>query len=213
MSQQQTINLLICIQTFFSLLIATRAFYLYTKNRSDDLFILGVAMLTISATGITAFIADNFFASPQRFGGIYNTLWFVYGGDTASYFFIFLSTLQRSDSNPSHLKRWQMFVTALLALVLLATPIIPPFPSPNDQAILNNARSLVCFINFGRYSYFFFKKESRFNFLMTLAFFLLTFGYIIVTAQYYHSPIIDIYIGYALRISGLIALFLAFWIG
>jgi hypothetical protein len=43
---------------------------------------------------------------------------------------------------------------------------------------------------------------------------MLTFGLIIVTAQFYpNGPIIDIYIGYTLRISGLVILFLAFWIG
>jgi hypothetical protein len=214
MSQLQTINLLIFIQTFISLIIGIRAFYLYTKNRSTDLFILGIAMITITATGTSAFIADNFFATTQRFGGIYNVLWFVYGGDSTSYFFIFLSTLPTSDSRPNHLKRWHLIATALLVLVALATPIIPPFPNPNYQAILNNVRSLVCFITFARYSYFFFNKESRFSFFMALAFFLLTFGYIIVTAQYYpNSPILDVYIGYAFRISGLIVLFLAFWIG
>lgn len=215
MSQQQTINILLYLQAFIGLLIAARAFYLYTRNRSDDLFILGIAMTTIAIGSVSGFIADNFFASStHRFGGIYNVLWFEMGGQTINFFFIFLSTFQNSDGNLSNLKRWQLIVTALLVLVALATPIIPPFPSPNDQAILSNTRSLMCFIIFARYSYFFFSKESRFSFLMALAFFLLTFGIIIVTAQFYpNGPIIDIYIGYALRISGFIILFLAFWIG
>ena len=215
MNQQQTINLLLYIQTFIGLLIAARAYYLYAKNRTDDLFILGTAMITIVAASVSGLIADNLFVNDtNHFGGTFNVLWFEYGGQTISYFFIFLSTFQNLDNNPGQLKRWQLIVTALLVLVALATPIIPPFSSPNYQAILSNTRSLVCFITFARYSYFFFSKESRFSFLMGLAFLLLTFGLIIVTAQFYPSgPIIDIYIGYALRISGLIVLLLAFWIG
>jgi hypothetical protein len=215
MSQQQTINLLLYIQTFVSLLIAARAFYLYARNRSDDLFILGTAMITIAAASVSGLIADNLFVdNTNRFGGTFNVLWFEYGGQTISFFFIFLSTWQNVDSNTNNLKRWQLIVTALLVLVALATPIIPPFSSPHYQAILSNTRSLICFIIFARYSYFFFSKESRFSFLMALAFLLLTFGLIIVTAQFYpNGPIIDIYIGYALRISGLIVLLLAFWIG
>src|SRR5438477_6466687 len=121
MSQQQTINLLLYIQTFISLLIATRAFYLYAKNRTDDLFILGTAMVTIAAASVSGLIADNLFVdNTHHFGGTFNVLWFEYGGQTISYFFIFLSTLQSSDSNPSHLTRWQLIVTALLVLVALA---------------------------------------------------------------------------------------------
>ena len=66
MSQQQTINLLLCIQTFVGLLIAARAFYLYAKNRTDDLFILGTAMITIAAASVSGLIADNLFASSTK---------------------------------------------------------------------------------------------------------------------------------------------------
>jgi hypothetical protein len=171
-------------------------------------------MITIAAASVSGLIVQNFFASSTQFGGKFNVLWFQYGGQTISYLFIFLSTLQGSDNYLSRLKNWHLVVTALLVLVALATPIIPLFSGPNYQAVLSNTRSLVCFIVFARYSYFFFSKESRFSFLMALAFLLVTFGLIIVTAQFYpNGPIIDVYIGYALRISGMVILFLAFWLG
>src|SRR5437660_255130 len=99
MSQQQTINLLLFIQTAISLLVAIRAFYLYARSRSEDLAVVGIAMTTIAVASVSGLIADNFFArSDSIFGSTFNILWFQYGAQTISYFFLFLSTLQGSGN-------------------------------------------------------------------------------------------------------------------
>lgn len=214
MSQQQTVNVLLVIQASIGVLIAIRALYLNTKNRSDELVILGIAMITIAAASVSGLIADNLFPRGNGlFGGTLNVLWFEYGGQTISYLFIFLSTLQGPEQYIRDLKRWQFVVTILFVGLLACTPLFPPL-APNAQAVLSNTRTAICAIVFFRYTYFFFAKETLFSFLMALAFFLLTFGILIITVQFYpHEPLIDIYVGYAMRISGLISLFLAFWIG
>jgi hypothetical protein len=200
------------IQALISLSIALRAFYLYRKIRNDDLVILGTALITITAASLSALVADNIFASTERaYGGTFNVQWFEYGGQTVGYLFIWLSSLQGPTSYLSRLRRWQIGVTMLLVVVLFLTPIIPPFPSPIPQALLSVTRSIVCFIIFLRYLAIFFKKESRFSFLMALAFLLLTFGIIIITSQFFpNGPIVLVYTGYALRLSGLISFLLAF---
>jgi hypothetical protein len=215
MDQQQTINILLCIQTAIGSLVAIRAFYLYARSRSEDLAIVGIAMITIAIASISGLVADNFFArSDTIFGSTINILWFQYGGQTMSYFFLFLSTLQGSGNYLNRLLRWHLLVTGLLIVLLLLTPVVPSFSGPIPQAVLSNSRGLVCFIIFLRYITLFFAKATRFSFLMALAFMLLAFGIVIITAQFFpHGPIIFIYVGYAMRISGLISLLLAFSLG
>lgn len=216
MTQQQTINLLLSIQASIGLIIAVRAFYLYSKTRSDELIILGIAMLTIAVSSLSGLAADNLFATPSShiFGGTYNVLWFQYGGQTLSYFFIFLSTLQGTSEYISRLKGWHIAITALLVVVLLLTPIIPPFSGPIPQALLSVTRSIICFVIFLRYTTLFFTKETHFSFFMMVAFLLLTFGIAIITVQFFpNGPILLVYVGYALRISGLIAFLSAFFLG
>ena len=216
MTQQQTINLLLSIQAFIGFLLAIRAFYLYSKTQSDELIILGISMLTIAIASLSGLAADNLFAAPSSnvFGGTYNVLWFQYGGQTLSYFFIFLSTLQGPSEYISRLKGWHIAITVLLLVVLLLTPIIPPFSGPIPQALLSVTRSIVCFVIFLRYTTLFFTKETRFSFLMMTAFLLLTFGIAIITAQFFpHGPILLVYVGYALRISGLLVFLSAFFLG
>ncbi len=214
MSQQQTVNVLLVIQALMGVLVAMRALYLNGKSRSNELVILGMAMITIAVASVSGLVADNLFPrSNGLFGGTLNVLWFEYGGQTISYFFIFLSTLQDSERDVRNLKHWHFVVTALLIVLLACSPLFPPL-SPNAQAVLSNTRTASCAVLFVRYTYFFFVKETRFSFLMALAFFLLTFGIFIITVQFYpQKPLIDIYVGYAMRISGLISLFLAFWVG
>jgi hypothetical protein len=215
MSQQATINILLWLQTFIGFLVSIRAFYLYIKSRNDDLAIVGIAMLTIALASISGLVADNLFARTDGvFGGKLNVLWFEYGGQTISYLFLFLSTLQGSVNYLNRLKRWHLLVTAFLVVLLLLTPVIPPFTGPIPQAVLSFTRSIVCFIIFLRYVTFFFTKATRFSFLMTFAFMLLTFGLAVITVQFFpNGPIIFVYVGYAMRISGLLSLLLAFLLG
>src|SRR6266480_9681 len=138
MSQQVTINLLLWIQTFIGFLVSTRAFYLYIKRRNDDLAIVGIAMITIALASVSGLVANNLFARTDGvFGGKINVLWFEYGGQTISYLFLFLSTLQGSMNYLNRLKRWHLLVTALLVVLLLLTSVIPPFSGPIPQAILS----------------------------------------------------------------------------
>src|SRR5947208_11430788 len=115
MSQQDTINVLLWMQIFIGFLVSVRAFYLYIRSRSDDLAIIGIAMLTIAVASVSGLVADNFFARTDGiFGGKINVLWFEYGGQTISYLFLFFSTLQGSMDYLDRLKRWHLLVTVLL---------------------------------------------------------------------------------------------------
>src|SRR5215469_175781 len=119
MNQHQIINILLFIQTGIGLLVAIRAFYLYAQSRSEDLAIVGIAMITIAFASVSGLIADNIFASANAsFGGTFNVLWFQYGGQTVSYFFLFLSTLQGSENYLKYLLRWHLLITALLVVIL-----------------------------------------------------------------------------------------------
>ena len=91
MNSTQITDLLLVIQAMITLFISLRAFSLYARTGSDNLFSIGLSMGVIALGGIIGLISDIYL------NGAFNTFWFRYTGQTVSYLFIFLSTLRGSE--------------------------------------------------------------------------------------------------------------------
>jgi uncharacterized membrane protein len=102
----------------------------------------------------------------------------------------------------------------LLLVLLFLTPFIPTSSNPTTLAILSGSRSVICFIICLNYADIFISKETRFSFLMSLAFLLITSGISIYTMKFIvpHSLSFD-YVGDSIRIIGLVTLLIALFIG
>jgi len=146
--------------------------------------------------------------------GSFNSLWFRYIGQTASYLFIFLISLRGSEQYIQRLKWWHLAVTALLLGLLVLTPLIPISSDPKVLIILSGSRSVICFAIFLNYVGIFMNKRMRFSLLMGLAFLFITFGIWIYTMEFLlpHVLYLD-YIGDGIRILGLVILLVALFVG
>jgi hypothetical protein len=203
----QITDILLVIQAMITLFISLRAFSLSARTRDDMLFSLGLSMGVIALGGAVGLISDIYL------NGAFNTFWFRYTGQTVSYLFIFLSTLRGSERYRRGLKRWHVFATGLL-MVLLLTPVIPTHPSATVQTVLSGSRAVVCFIIFFRYVSIFFTKETRFSFLMGFAFLWITWGIVIYSLKFtLPNPLLLDYVGDSVRIVGLAILLAAFFLG
>ncbi len=209
MNSKQITDILLVIQATITLLISLRAFYLYSRTRSDALFSVGLSMGVIALGGLTGLLGDTLLAKSG-----FNTLWFRYIGQTVSYFFIYLTALRSSGRYIHHLKRWHLIATALLLGLLFLTPLIPTSSNPFTLAIRSGSRSVVCFAIFLNYAIIFMDKETRFSFLMSLAFLFIAFGIWLYTMKFLvpHSLSFD-YVGDSIRIVGLVTLLTALFIG
>ncbi len=208
MNSTQITDILLVIQAVITLFISLRAFSLFAKTRDDMLFSLGLSMGVIALGGFVGLVGDIFL------NGVFNTFWFRYLGQTVGYFFIFLSTLRGSERYRRGLRRWHVFATVLLMVLLLLTPVIPPHLSATTQTVLSGSRAVVCFVIFWRYVSIFFSKETRFSFLMGFAFFLITWGIVIYSLKFtMPNPLLLDYVGDSVRIAGLGILLAAFFLG
>jgi hypothetical protein len=209
MSSKQITDILLAIQATITLLISVRAFYLYSRTRSDALFSIGLSMGVIALGGICGLIGDTILVSPY-----FNTLWFRYIGQTVSYLFIYLASLRRLKRYTAQIKQWHIIASALLIVLLFLTPFIPTSSNPTTLAILSGSRSIICFVIFLNYADIFMSKETRFSFLMSLAFLLITVGISIYTMKFIvpHSISFD-FVGDSIRVVGLVVLLVALFIG
>jgi hypothetical protein len=209
MNSKQLTDILLAIQATITLLISVRAFYLYYRMRSDALFSIGLSMGVIAVGGICGLIGDTLLVSSY-----FNTLWFRYIGQTVGYLFIYLTSLRSLKRYSGRLKQWHLIATALLLVLLFLTPFIPTSSNPTTLAILSGSRSVICFIIFLNYADIFMSKETRFSFLMSLAFLLITLGISIYTMKFIvpHSLSFD-YTGDSIRVVGLVTLLIALFIG
>ena len=209
MNSKQLTDILLAIQATITFLISVRAFYLYYRMRSDALFSIGLSMGVIAVGGICGLIGNTLLVSSY-----FNTLWFRYIGQTVGYLFIYLTSLRSTKQYSGRLKQWHLIATALLLVLLFLTPFIPTSSNPTTLAILSGSRSVICFIIFLNYADIFMSKETRFSFLMSLAFLLITIGISIYTMQFIvpHSLSFD-YIGDSIRVVGLVTLLIALFIG
>src|SRR5713101_4897574 len=142
-----------------------RAFYLYSKTRSDTLFIVGLAMAVIALGGVTGVIGDYLITS-----GAFNTFWFRYIGQIVSYLFIFFISLPRAESHMRTLKWLNIIASALLLVLLFLTPVLPPIPGVTLTEVLSGARGVVCLAVFFNYYFVMYAmKGTRFSLLMCAA--------------------------------------------
>ena len=208
MNSTQVTDILLVIQATITLFISLRAISLFAKTGDNTLFSLGLSMGVIALGGMIGLASDVFLNKA------FNTFWFRYLGQTVGYLFIFLSTLRGSEHYKEELKRWHIIATVGLMVLLLLTPVIPAHPSSIVQAALSGSRGLVCLIIFFHYVSIFFSKETRFSFLMCVAFFGITCGIFIYTLQFtLPNPLLLNYVGDSIRILGLATLLAAFFLG
>jgi hypothetical protein len=90
-------------------------------------------------------------------------------------------------------------------------PVLPPeFPDPAiTKSILSGSRGLICFIIFFYYAIAFMDKETRFSLLMSVAFLLLSCGYLFIIPKYTTPNDVLDRSGDLMRIAGLITLLFA----
>jgi len=191
-----------------ALLVAIRAIYAYLQVRNPRLFILGVSMGILSLTAIADFASSNITSVTL------NTDWFLYIGQATSFLFIFLSLLTNDNAYFQKLMRAQVFLAALLIGTLLLSPTLPPFTNLAIKATLSGSRSLICFGIFYFYVTTFMRKQTRFSLLMSVAFVLLAFGYLMIVQQYFvNTGVLFDNEGDLIRTIGLIALLIAVFRG
>jgi hypothetical protein len=202
-------NLFESILLIVSTLIAGRAFFFCRQIGGERLFIIGLAMGIIALTSVAGLVGDN-----ALLGIHYNTNWFKYIGQAVSILFIFLSAIRSADNYLYYLLRAQIAISALLLLLLIITPMLPHFSDPTTEAIVSGSRALTSLLAFYGYMSLFMGKETRYTLLMSVAFLLLTFGYIFILPPLF-VPHLDMLsnTGNILRIVGLSMLLLAFLCG
>jgi hypothetical protein len=187
-----------------SIFITVRALYLYGRVRTPRLLILGFSMALLAITAA----AD--YASGHITSIALNTDWFLYVGQAVCFLFILLSLVNGSEDYLHRLTRWQVVVSLLALLLLLASPVLPGFPNPAIKTVLSGLRCVLCFAIFFSYTAAFMSKQTRFSLLMGLAFLLLSFGYLVILQQYVdpNAVLLD-NIGDVVRMGGLISLLVA----
>jgi hypothetical protein len=208
MTPTEITSLLLIGQASITFLIALRAFFLYARVRSDLLFILAVSMSTIAFVGVIGLVGDNYFAHS------FSTKWFRYTAQIVSYTFVFLCSLRSSEEYLHQVKQWLLVFIALLMVMLFLTPLLPQLANPTLEASVSSLRSVISFAICLSYAIIFMDKQTRFSFLMALAFLLITFG-IAITAPWYFQQtlVLYLYVGDTMRTIGLITLLLAFLFG
>jgi len=163
-------------------------------------------MTIISLTAIASYIGDNV---PSF---TINLNWFKYTSQTVSFLFILLSLIRSSDRYLKNLMIWHIIVSVLLLILL--TPLVPTEISATAKILLGSSRSLICLIVFFYYVTSFFTKETRFSLMMSLAFLLLSAGYMLNVPKYSnHALTLLDNIGDVTRIFGLIILLVTVLIG
>lgn len=210
MSSKEITDLIIGFQAIITLCISLRAFYLYSKTRSDTLFIVGLAMAVIGLGGIVGIIGDYVITSKA-----FNTFWFRYIGQIVSYLVIFFISLPRAERHMRALKWLNIIATVFLLAILVLTPVLPPIPGAGLTEILSGARGLVCLAIFFNYYFVIYSmKGARFSFLMCAAFLLIATGIGIYTIKFsVTNPLPYDYAGDGTRAIGLILMLAAFFAG
>ena len=201
-------NTLLFISGMLSLAVAVRAFYMYSITQSQRLFTIGLSMVIV-AIGIACSALNNSpFLPPMNLG------WAWYAGTSIGFFFLFLSSLMKSDEQFGLLKRWEIIATALVITVIALTPVLPAFTNQLVPFALGSFRTIICFLGFFRYLMIYTSKGTRFSLLMCLTFLFIAGSYGILIPQILDPNLAGLAIaGTIMRIIGDVILFVAFVIG
>ncbi|MGH2493488.1 MAG: hypothetical protein ACRDIV_02185 [Ktedonobacteraceae bacterium] len=210
MNSKEITDLIIAFQAVITLLISMRAFYLFSKTRSDTLFIVGLAMAVIGIGGVAGLLGDYVIKSSA-----FNTFWFRYIGQIISYLFIFFISLPGADHHARALKWGNIVATVFLLALLVLTPVLPAIPGVALTEILSGARGVVCLaICFNYYFVIYGMKGTRFSFLMCAAFLLIATGIGVYTIKFsVANPLPYDYAGDGTRAVGLVLMLAAFFVG
>ncbi len=199
-------NILSITLFFASLFISLRAFSLYMQARTPRLLVLGLSMGIIALTAIASYIGDNVTTIT------FNVKWFQYIAQTISFLFILLSLLRSTKDYQRRIVRWQIIASLLLLLLLVLTPFLPAdFPDPKvTKTLLSGSRAVICLIIFFYYWITFTTKETRFSFLMSATFLLISIGYWMAIPKYFGPGMEQVdQMGDIVRTCGLLILLIA----
>jgi hypothetical protein len=194
------LNILLMLSSFF---FALRVLHLYSHVRSPRLFLFGFAMLVISFTAVVDFAAD--FLTFLHIDCV------LFVGQVLSLLFVLFSLLPVFDRYLRFLMRVQILSSVLLLVLLACSPLLPASLSYSWLIVFNATRSVICFAIFFYYISMFFYKSTRFSLLMSLAFFLLSFGYLLTLPRYVLPDAwLTNIIGDVVRIVGVLVLTISF---
>ncbi len=197
-------NVLAIVLTLVSFFVSMRAFYVYSQTRNSRIFILALSMGVIALTGAADFASSNVTVITL------NTDWFLYIGQATSFLFILLGFLFKTDASLGRLMRAHVLISSLIVGLLLLSPTLPPLPCTVLEVSLSGSRIIMCFAIFFFYISAFMAKGTRFSLLMSIAFFLLAFGYLLIAEKYAvsDSALFD-QMGDIVRMVGLVVLLIA----
>jgi hypothetical protein len=191
-------------------LISVRAFYGYAISRSDMLFVLGFSMALIS---LGTFVGSA--GALHLVNSKWNTEWPRAFGACSGGLFIFLSSLVQSHEQMQRLRRWQVGTAVVFVIVVLLTPLYPPFASPWTPVLLYTCRIVIYACALIRYITLYQSKSTLFSFIMLMGFSLLVIGYIMNLPglfQSAHFALLTI-VGGIVRIFGFSTLLFAYSVG
>jgi hypothetical protein len=197
-------NVLAIFLFVVALFVSFRALYIFSQTRSPRLFILGLSLGVIALTALADLISSNLTSITL------NTDWFLYIGQSVSFLFILLSLVNSNDVYLNRLMRVHVLISVVLVALLVLSPTLPPFSNLAIKTILSGSRSVICFGIFFSYISAFMNKQTRFSLLMSIAFMLIAFGYLMIAQQYFvaNADLFD-NIGDLTRMMGLCVLLLA----
>lgn len=160
-----------------SLFIAVRSFDVYAHSQYRRLLILGLSMLIVTVS-----VAADFIANYERILPLH-TDWFLYIGQACAFLFILLSLFQNSERYLSLVAQLNMLAYIPLLPLLLLAGLLPNIDSNMLRSLLEGTRWFICFSIFFLYFSSSISRPTTFNRLMSLAFFLLSFGYFMSMEQ------------------------------
>jgi hypothetical protein len=199
---------LLAISGIVTLGVSIRAFYMYYITQSQRLFTVGLAM-AIVAMGIVCSVLNG---SPLI--GSINVQWAWYFATLVGFFFLFASSLMKTEEQFTLLKRWEIIAAVVIIALIALTPVLPPFSNPTILLILDVLRATVCTLGFVRYLMLYTSKGTRFSLLMCLTFLFVGVSYVILMPQLLSNQWSDLSsVSTSVRIVGDIILFAAFLIG
>ncbi|HLH64012.1 MAG TPA: hypothetical protein VKV20_20235 [Ktedonobacteraceae bacterium] len=192
-------NLLDVSLCLVSLFISVRSFDIYARFRQYRLFILGLSMLLVCISAAADYTANYITVVHLQ------TDWFLYIGQTIGFLFILLSLAQSSDSYLRSLMNLNIVSFALLLILLLLSPTLPPIVI-TARALLGFARVSVCLLILCGYFWAYTSQPTRFSLLMSGAFFLFTTDYLMFMLQDYVSAANQLLFRDTADIAGVLAL-------
>jgi hypothetical protein len=169
-----------------ALFIAVRSFDIYVHFHQYRLFILGLSMVLVSISAAADFIASYVTVISLQ------TDWFLYIGQSVGFLFILLSLVRSSDRYLRGLMRLDIVAFALLLILLILSPVLPPMDI-TTRTVLGFSRFTICLLILIAYFSTYMSKPSRFSLLMSISFFFFTANYLMSLQQYF-VPVLNQYI-------------------